>query len=316
MSKTPKAMKQRWLRRLGWTILVVVVLWILGDAGYAWYVSRSISAWEDSIERQADGVQIGCERFVEGEGATAVLFVHGINDSARVWKKVVPVVAADDCTCVAMRLPGFGEPIPRYASVTKEEWMDEVESEFLRLKETHEQVILVAHSLGCAVTLRLLQTDRISPDGVVFVAPAIAVSNDRSPVLSTTTWHWLAGRLLFFTKTTMNPFGVDAHDPEERQNPLNIPFTPRSVIDEVFALMQSNRDHAEPFSYPLLLIIATDDHVIDNDAARRFYEQSKGQPKRLLEVNDSAHMIPVDLDWKIVADAIVEFRESLSLRDR
>src|SRR5690606_32080871 len=139
--------------------------------------------------------------------------VHGINDSPAIYRKMAPRLAEKGFTCRAMRLPGFAMPIDDYAVSTHEQWVAAIKQEAEALSQTHSQVCLVAHSLGGAATIRYLIENPQGADRCVLIAPCVAVSNRRSPVLSVRTWHTLGRWTLFFTRVTETPFPNDARDP-------------------------------------------------------------------------------------------------------
>src|SRR5687768_5379807 len=96
-------------------ILVFVGVWLLGDFLYSRIIAWRVARWETTIERHPNGVRVGCEDFTVGSGETALLLVHGINDSPAMWRKMAPRLAEQGFTCRAMRLPGFAMPLKDYA---------------------------------------------------------------------------------------------------------------------------------------------------------------------------------------------------------
>ena len=126
-------------RRVALAAAGVVALWLAADFGYSRIVGWRHARWEASIERDADGVQAGAAAYGLGEGSVALLLVHGIGDSPRQWHKMAPTLAAEGLTCRVMRMPGFGEPIERYAVVTRERWVAAVRDELHEILEVDEK---------------------------------------------------------------------------------------------------------------------------------------------------------------------------------
>jgi pimeloyl-ACP methyl ester carboxylesterase len=286
-------------------LLGLVAFWVASDFVYSRVVAWRLGRWESSITRGAGGVQAGAAAYEIGTGETALLLVHGIGDSPRQWHKMAPKLADEALTVRVMRLPGFGEPIDRYARITKEEWIGEVRRELADLRKRHARVIVVAHSLGAAVAVAALLEDPAAADGAVLIAPLIDVSNRRSPVLSTRAWHEFSKRAFLFTKITETPFPIDARDPAERDHPGRSKFTPRVVFDEVFGLLDGNRDRLRELATPLVVIVAEDDRVVDNAAAVRLFREAAAR-ERLLGV-PGGHAIPVDTGWEKLVPEIARF---------
>ena len=303
----PRDAPRKRLRRAALILIGVIAVWVLGDLIYSRVVAHQIAQWEATIDRNADGVWRGCEAYSIGEGATALLFVHGINASPQHYARLAPRLADDGYACRVMRLPGFAEPIDRYAASTRDDWITAVDQELAALRQNHTRVGLVAHSLGGAVAIGQLISEPQSADFAVLLAPATAVSNARSPIVSTRAWHEFAERTLIFTTVLNSPFGIDSHDPANENYPGRTPFTPRSVVEELYTLMDANNRRAEQFQTPLLMVLTKDDIVIDYEAAVRFHDRVPTKYKQLLFLDDSGHAIPIDYGWKKVADAIDAF---------
>lgn len=79
-----------------------------------------------------------------------VVFVHGVPDTFRVWDEVRGQMPTLDTTALA--LPGFGCPVPKGFTATKEEYVDWIVE---RLAEFSEPVDLVGHDWGCLLTARV-----------------------------------------------------------------------------------------------------------------------------------------------------------------
>lgn len=303
--------KLKWIRRIGIAVFAILIVVFLADLGYYTFVSIRIDDWERGIVRDEDGVQEGCRAYQSGSGDSAILFIHGINDSPYLWRRMLPQLANDDTECVAMRLPGFAESLDRYASYGRDDWIQAVAAQVDDLRRDHDRVFIVAHSLGCAITLAYLHDAQDRVDGIVLIAPAIEVSNTRSPILSAGAWHRIGSSFLLMSRTTMSPFSADSHDPQQRVDAHRTPFTPRRTIDETFALIKFNRNFASELKVPMMMVLAPEDAVVDSAAAKRFFEEASSNPRKLLEVNDSGHLIPVDLDWEAVTDEVRSFLQEV-----
>ena len=107
---------------------------------------------------------------------------------------------------------------------------------------------------------------------------------------------------------------MDAKDPAEREREHRNIFTPRSVVDSTFWLIDENKEHATELTTPMIVFVSTDDDVIDSAAIEEYFNGSHSSPKKLVKLDNSAHMIPVDYEWKAVVSDIAEFIEPLALQ--
>lgn len=289
-------------------VVGVVACWLLGDFAYSRWVLHRVAQWESSVVWEPDGVQRAALPYELGEGRTAVVLVHGFNDSPRAFRFMAPALAARGYTVAVPRLPGFGVRAGEAPEVKFGDWLDAVRGEVQRLRPRFDHVVLVGHSLGGAVVIGLLHRSPGVADAAILLAPAIAVANDRSPVFSARTWHRIASVALPFTQYFFSPFDRnDAVDPAVR-NPANKPpFSSRLIVDQAFALMDANRQAAPDVTTPVMMVVSSRDAVVDWRAAQQFYEELGSREKRLHIYDSSAHALPEDLDWQHVVQIIDEY---------
>lgn len=301
-------MKKRW-KWIACVLLGIVAAQLLIDGIHAAYVAISLSDWESRIERDESGVLAGCEAYslpAAGEPAVdaAVLLVHGINASPRHYDLIAPALAERGVACRVTRLPGFAEPLPAYAQTTADQWVASVKDELTALREQHDRVGLVAHSLGGAVAIRTLLDDPQAADFAVLLAPAVAVSNSRSPVGTTRFWHDFGRNVFLFTRTLRSPYPMDCRDPDRTDHAGRTPFTPIAVVEELFQLMDRNRTEAQRITTPLTVFVSTTDPVVDTPSAEAYFDGIDASDKRLVRLERSGHAIPLDQEWRSVVDEI------------
>lgn len=291
-------------------LLTIVVVWLWGDFFYSRIVARKIRKWEATIERDADGVRVGCREYTIGEGETALLLVHGINDSPKCYEKMAAALADRGFTCRVMRLPGFALPTEEYAKSTKEKWIAAVGSEVEQLRKNHDRVYIVAHSLGGAIAIAYVLANQNAVDKLVLLAPAVAVSDERSTLLSGRAWHEIGKRTLFFTRVTHSPFTNDTHDPDGHAYPWGTKFTPVAVIDQLFQLLDANKGRAGELQVPLLMALSKDDKIIDWQAAKQFFDDASSTDKEIFFTQDAGHAMTIDYGWQELTQEIAEFVET------
>jgi carboxylesterase len=288
-------------------IATLALVWVGGDFVYSRVVLRHVKDWERSIERDTDGVRAGCQDYTVGEGSTALLWIHGFNDCPAAWQSLAPELAARGFTCRVMRLPGFALPTEEYARTTRERWRAAVAREVEKLARTHDRVGIVAHSLGGAIAVDHVLGHPRSVEGIALLAPLIRVSGERSPLVRPRHWHSFGTRTLFFTSVLETPFPVDAISPEAVAYDKRTRFTPREVLDELYALIDEIDGRGDDVCVPVLLALGNHDEVIDGAAAERFFESCPDPGKRLVRLDEAGHMLPLDEGRELLADEIERF---------
>lgn len=299
--------KNLWRKRLLFGLIATVTIWFAGDFSYSRYIAYRIASWSEDVPWSEDGFAPDAEEFSCGEGSVALLMIHGFSDTPQMYRKLAPALADEGYHCRSILLPGFGRSVEAYANCEIKDWHQKVADEVNGLRETHSEVWIVAHSLGGAVTIAHLLDNRSNVDGAVLITPAVAVSNKRSPLLPTRFWHEFSKYSLPFTTITCSPFEMDAKDPGEREREHRMIFSPRSIVDRTFELVDHNKGRAAEIELPVLAFLAVDDQVVDSTAIEQYYEDLSSSRKKLVRLADSGHMVPVDLEWKQVVQDIHSF---------
>ena len=294
-------------------LILLVVCWFFGDFCYSRYVVYRVQQWESQVPWTSDGLAPDAREQQWGpkDASIAILMIHGFSDSPQIWRKIGPEIGKEGLYVRAILLPGFGRDMQAYRASKTESWLEKVNQEVASLRNMHDEVWVVAHSLGGAITiqhtLRASEGGAANVDGIALIAPAVAVSNERSPLLPTRFWHEASKFILPFSTTTCSPFNLDVRDPEERERPFRNTFSPRTIVDCTFRLLDQNRHRAAEIEIPSLIFLATTDKIVSSPAIKTYWDKLGSQRKKLVSLDNSGHMVPVDLEWRSVTTHIIKF---------
>ena len=282
--------------------------WLGVNLLHAAWVETRRHFWERRTSREANGLLPEAAAYRIGHGAVALLFIHGFADTPCLWRRITRRLAASGpFTCRAMRLPGSAEPAAQARCQSLTLWRAQVADEIVRLREVHETVWLIGHSLGGALALDAALRLPGMVDGVALLAPLLDVSRKRSPLLPPGVWFRLARVALCLSPTFESPFssdGVANDDPTfiyKRDR-----FIPFSVYGGLFKLIRANRGQAERLRCPLFAATAERDSVVDTPAALRWLAACRA-PKEVRELHDVGHVIPLEPGWQELTDALAAF---------
>jgi alpha-beta hydrolase superfamily lysophospholipase len=285
----------------------VPAIWVGGDLLYFLLMKRRYARWEAGIERDPDGVRRGCREYCVGQGDIAILLIHGFADAPTLYQRMAPALTENGFSCRVMRLPHFAMPMDHYRRTDAAQWRAAVRSELLDLRRRHARVVVVAHSLGAAVAVDYLADDPAAVDAVVLLAPLLAVSDRRSPILSPRAWLSILDHTLIFMDRVGLPFPPNLRDPEALPLMKTDRFVPRIVYRELMRLIERNRGRAGTFRLPLFMALGEHDEVVDNRVAEGFYRACAARTKRLLYMAGAAHVLPMDLGWRSLTEEVVKF---------
>ena len=91
-------------------------------------------------------------RIVDG-GEIAVLMIHGIVGTPTHFKDFLPLIPEDWSICNLL-LDGHGKGAREFGASSMKKWKAQVFSRLEELLETHERVLIVAHSMGTLFAIR------------------------------------------------------------------------------------------------------------------------------------------------------------------
>ena len=291
-------------------LIVLVVLLLVADLIYSRIVLARWAKWEKTVERNADGVRLHCAPFSMGEGGVAILMVHGFADSPSLYRRYAPVLAERGYHCKAIRLPGWAVALDEMRQVELDDWRAKIEEEVNTLRASYDRVWVVSHSLGAALSLNLASDNKLGADGLVAITPMIKVADHRSPVLTSAQWFKVSSAALNFSRTVESIFPVDMHDESMVDQMYRDTFVPRNIYEALFELMRDLRGRAGDITLPLLMILSDDDMIVDSEAAERFYKRVGAADKKLVTVEGSGHVVPLDHAWEATVDIIDQYIQS------
>jgi len=303
--------------------LLSIAIAFLGtlNALYALWVGWRNRCWEKTITRDADGILPGAAPYtLEGEcphePRTAILFIHGFNDTPRAWQLLVPRVhELTRATCRVMRLPHTSEPLRQQHRARLELWLNAIHIEVARLRTCHEKVFIAGHSLGGGLALLssgsiLLPSRQVREqdapttfvDGLILLSPLIR--NKRKHV-----WMFeTLSRLLSFSRACRTPFPKPIKTKDGRvYDYVRDRYVSFAVFRAMFD-MTRRLDGVSPSSGPseprppVLAFVSERDSLIDVPAALRFLSNAN-----IITTREAGHVLALDTGWEKRAEEIAGF---------
>lgn len=125
----------------------------------------------------------GAEPFHHRGGPVGVLLCHGFTGSPQSLRPWADHLVEAGLTVSLPLLPGHGTRWQDMQVTRWEDWYAEVEREFLALRESCEQVFVLALSMGGALALRLTAVHGEAVAGLVLVNPSVRSDNPASVLL-------------------------------------------------------------------------------------------------------------------------------------
>jgi alpha-beta hydrolase superfamily lysophospholipase len=164
----------------------------------------------------------GHKAYTRPGGRSGALLVHGVPGTPHNMKPISDAFSAKGWTVKTVLLPGCGPDAENMYKRSTTDWQKEVSNAQAELSAECDRILVVALSMGCAVSCSSLDTANL--DGLALIVPYQWIESPFDRMV----W-WLFGPLM---PETWMPFkDADFNDPE-LQAKLEKVFPPETIADE------------------------------------------------------------------------------------
>jgi carboxylesterase len=295
--------KTKWRKRL-----VAVVCAVLGVILVNGGMGMASDKADDGAKRDPEtGVLYGAEELWLGpeDSPGAVLFVHGFVGAGNNFCDLPEQVAEAGWRVRVIRLPGHGTRARDLKGVTNDELIDDVVTELRALKEKHERVVLVGHSMGGALSTIVAAQE--GADGIILGGGYFGVTHRWYYILPPETWikigkpivRWVYKGQLF----------LQLNRKEVKDQVVSYTWIPTSagVTLNELAAIANEAEVMENVNCPVLMLHAPGDVAASYEASVKAFEAMASEDKRLVTLDKSNHHIFWDYDKDLVDESVLEF---------
>lgn len=252
--------------------------------------------------------------FVEqGQGATAVLLLHGIGGGKSIWAQALPALAAAGCRAVAIDFPGYGDSP---GTPTMQALVAAVESTLDTLAAP--SCVLAGHSMGGMVAQEFVATRPGRVQGLVLACTSASfgrsdgawqarfVAERLAPLDDGLGMAGMARRLV---PAMLSPGAEAGAGPRAIEVMSAVPEASYRVALRAIAAFDRRADLAT-ISVPTLCLAAVHDRTAPPDVMQRMAQRIAGGEYRCLD--DAGHIANVEQPAAFNA-AIVAFLQRHAL---
>ena len=108
------------------------------------------------------------------DSACAVLLLHGFLGTPRQFDPILDCFP-ENWSVYNMVLDGHGGTVADFARSGMRKWQAQTDAALDALRRRHEKIIVVAHSMGCLLTLASLLREKSGVYGTLLLAPALCI---------------------------------------------------------------------------------------------------------------------------------------------
>lgn len=244
----------------------------------------------------------GAEPIFFKGGSSGILFFHGFTGSPYEGKDFAATLSGQGYTVWVPLLPGHGTKPQDLMEVTWQDWFTFARQCLLKLKSQCDKVIVSGQSMGGSLALNLSAVESV--DAVLSLAGAAFLKDWRLKLLP------IARRFLHYQYKSRGP---DVSLKEVKKNSASYHKYPLRSIDELLQLLAFTRQNLSRVSAPLLLIHSKRDHTVTYANMDYIYTRVSSSIKQKRSLQNSRHIISVDVEKEKVFRWVSNFLEELQL---
>jgi len=226
----------------------------------------------------------------------AALCLHGLTGTPYEVRPLAEAIVRRGIRARGPLLPGHDSEPEALVRLPRGAWLQAVRSEYEVLRAEHESVFVVGLSLGGLLSLALAQQHDVA--AVVVVGTPLAL---RQPIPLVV--PWLKHVVPMLRKRT----GSDIRDPEARARHPGYDRMPLAAVHELIRLQRSVRSGLVRVTAPTLVAHGRHDATAHRRDAERIHREISAREREILILPSSAHVVPVDFDGAMLAEASANF---------
>jgi carboxylesterase len=241
----------------------------------------------------------GAEEFSFDGGPVGALLVHGFTGSPQGLRGLGEYLAERGIAVEGIRLPGHGTTWEDLNTRRSAEWVAAVEHGYAKLAEGRDQIFLVSLSFGAALAIDFAARHPDEVAGLVTLAGMVLVKDPR---------RFLSGVIARLTPSIPG-VANDIADPESRE--IAYDRLPTAAGHQMLRFIKLARRSLPRVTCPVLVMHSHNDHTVHPANATEIHDRAASTDKKLIWVDDSYHVITLDVDRLKVYETTYEF-----IRDR
>lgn len=231
-----------------------------------------------------------------GKGRAAALCLHGLTGTPYEVRPVGEALSASGIRALGPALPGHNVSPERLGEVCHEDWLEAAWRAQRSLRQEHDVVFGVGLSMGGLLTLCMAAEGAFDAAAVVGVPLRLA-----QPVAS------LVPLARFFVTSVPKRGGSDIRDSQARARHPGYPVMPLAAVYQLQRLQRRVRRSLPQVDAPLMVAHGAHDRTANPADAREIASKVATLQVECLVLENSAHVVPVDHDGKVLADSVARF---------
>jgi len=262
--------------------------------------------------------KIDFELLHEEKSQNGILLFHGLTGSPFEMKKYGNFLFKNGYDVYCYSLPGHGERLNEIETVKYKDWCEFAQSKYELLRPKYERFFVSGLCLGAVLSLYLAEHNQ-NITGIAALSTTLFLDGASMP------WYKFLLPIglhtvlrYYYTFPEDNSLGVKNEDTRRTLAKLMSKTTvgldnyPLSCVYELLKLSKIVRSDLEKIQVPILLIHSKNDNLTRVKSAEIVYKRVSSKIKKILEIEDSYHMVLYDNEKERVMKTVLEFLSPLS----
>lgn len=215
-----------------------------------------------------------------------VLLIHGLNGSLTDMAEIEVLLRQHNFATHNLLLPGHGSHVREMLPLGWPEWATAVREQFRVMRQCHERVFLVGHSLGGALALHTAAHEDVA--GIVSMCAPLSMYPWMRPLI----------RAAKYVAPLVPTLREDVWDRAARRSYTREVYrwTPMQPVESMLNYLPTLRKELAVIHAPALIMVARHDHVVPARDGKEIYHLIGSREKHLVTFHRSYHVIMKDRD--------------------
>jgi len=240
----------------------------------------------------------GCEPIIYSGNEIGCLLIHGFTSCPFEMRLLAKNLQKKEYTVRVPLISGHGVS-PYILKKTKwYDWFESAKKELFLLRKQCKKIFVIGLSMGGTLALHLAAHYEV--DGVAVLAPGLYLKNKFARLSD------IIYPILKFSEKNSTP------DIKANVKTISYNKIPVKSISELLKLFRHVKNDLPDIYAPALIIYSKFDHVVDSKSSIIIYKKISSREKRILELNQSYHILTLDVEKEKVFREIEIFIKQLS----
>jgi carboxylesterase len=227
---------------------------------------------------------------------TGILLIHGFSSNPFSMHMLSQVAKESAYRTIVPLLPGHAAGVEAMESVSFLDWLQEVQMEYLKLRESCDKVVVIGQSLG-GVLGSLIDFKFKNVDQLILLVPAFYPTR--------------LLKLVRYVKPVLNFFGVRylktiaGSVKREKQYELCYGKVHLNFFVQLNQVCRIGHKSLEYITAPVYFVGSSGDSVISERTIKKAYKLCGSAEKKYISLKNSDHLVSLDNDIEIIKNLLL-----------